>query len=80
MPWFGNRQISDNAPANSAAKVTSNVAFPLSRGLYVGTAGTADLTFADGTVITAFPLQAGYNPLCVSNAVLGTAAGLVALY
>ncbi len=35
------------------------------RGLLVGTAGTADLTQADGTDRDGVPLQAGYNPLMV---------------
>lgn len=83
MGWFGGRQISDTAAANSAVAVVSNTPFVLGacRGLLVGTAGTADVTFADGTIYVGFPLQAGYNPLSVKSINLnGTAAGVIALY
>lgn len=80
MPFLGGRAFSDTAAANGAAAVSTNVAFPACRGLFVGTAGTADLTFNDGSFVAAFPLQAGYNPLSITKAVFGTAAGLIALY
>lgn len=51
------------------------------RGLLVGTAGTANLMELDGTVRTAVPLQAGYNPLVAKQVRIGgTADNIWALY
>ena len=50
-------------------------------GLCVGTAGTANLMDETGAIRTAYPLQAGYNPIrCKQVRTGGTAADIWALY
>lgn len=44
------------------------------RGLWVGTAGTANFTTADGDEVTDFPLQVGYNPLLITRLKTGGTA------
>jgi len=61
----------------------ANTDLPLGvcRGLLVGTAGTANLAQADGTVQTGVPLAVGYNPIQVLQVRTGTAAANIwALY
>jgi ABC-type uncharacterized transport system permease subunit len=54
---------------------------PTTRGLNVQTAGTADITDADGNAVAGYYLQAGYNPIQISKlTALGTASGVWALY
>jgi hypothetical protein len=49
--------------------------------LLVGTAGTANLVEADGTVRANVPLQAGYNPLSAKRVNTGgTASDIWAIY
>jgi hypothetical protein len=54
---------------------------PTTRGLLVGTAGTATVVDADGNTCTDIPLQAGYNPLQIQKlTTLTSAANVWALY
>lgn len=56
-------------------------AFPATRALNVQTAGTADITDADGNAVAGYYLQAGYNPIQITKlTALGTASGVWALY
>lgn len=69
----------------SASKIVSLSAsasvIPTTRGLLVGTAGTATVTDADGNSVANIPLQAGYNPLQIQKlTALGTASDVWALY
>jgi hypothetical protein len=54
------------------------------KAILANAAGTVNLTFADGTTATSFPLQAGYNPIratVINTPSSGTAAtGVWALY
>jgi hypothetical protein len=51
------------------------------RALLVGTAGTANLMDNSNTILTAVPLQAGYNPISVQQVRTGgTATDIWALY
>ncbi len=51
------------------------------KALLVGTAGTANLTDAEGNARAGVPLQQGYNPLrCQRVNTGGTAANIWALY
>lgn len=53
----------------------------ITRGLLVGSPGTANLMQPDGTIRTDVPLQQGYNPLQVRQVRTGgTAADIWALY
>lgn len=53
----------------------------VTRGLLVGTAGTANLMQPDGTIRANVPLQAGFNPLCVKQVRTGgTSLDIWALY
>jgi hypothetical protein len=62
-------------------KADSDLPNGVCRGLLVGTAGTANLVEFDGTVRTAVPLQAGFNPLSVLQVRTGgTASDIWALY
>lgn len=62
-------------------KADSNLAGGITRGLLVGTAGTANLMDETGTVRTDVPLQAGYNSLHVLQVRTGgTASDIWALY
>lgn len=61
-------------------KVTTNVAFPLCKGLHVGVAGSATVTFEDGSVGTDFPLVLGVNLYPATKVVFGTASDVWAIY
>jgi hypothetical protein len=52
-----------------AVKLTKADATPITvpRALWVGTAGSANLVDESGNTLTAFPLQAGYNPIRISQ-------------
>jgi hypothetical protein len=53
----------------------------VTRGLLVGTAGTANLMQPNGTVRANVPLQPGFNPLqCLQVRTGGTADNIWALY
>lgn len=71
-----------DSPATKIAAVTSGVAFPdgACRCLLVGSAGTATVIDDEGNTSTNIPLQAGYNPLRVTQVTFGTAADIWALY
>lgn len=74
---------SASAPARTILKLTKGQDLPngIARGLTVGTAGTANLMDADGNACDNFPLQQGYNPICISAlAAGGTADDIWALY
>lgn len=63
--------------AEGAALVTladADLPGGVAEGLLVGTAGAANLMFADGSIVTGFPLQQGYNPVRVLQVRTGTAA------
>jgi len=47
------------------------------RGLWVGTAGAADLKDGYGDTLAAFPLLAGYNPIIISELTTLTSAANV---
>lgn len=72
------------APAEVFVPVTkadSDLAGGLTRGLLVGTAGTANLMQLDGIIRTDVPLQQGYNPLAVRQVRTGgTADNIWALH
>ena len=72
------------SPARNAVKIDKNgenFAGGACQGLLVGTAGTATLTMAGGSVCTDIPLQQGYNPLNVLKIESGgTADNIWALY
>ncbi len=51
------------------------------KALWVGTAGTATMLDGYGDELTAFPLQAGLNPIMISELTsLGTAANVWGMY
>ena len=53
----------------------------VTRGLWVGTAGTANLMDADGNIESNVPLLAGFNPFqCKQVRTGGTAADIRAMY
>lgn len=72
------------APARGARKVTkadADLPDGIARSLWVGTAGTANLVDATGSLCTSFPLVQGPNPIAVSQVKLGgTADDIWALY
>lgn len=62
-------------------KADADLPGSITRGLLVGTAGTANLMQPDGTIRTNVPLQQGYNPLQVRQVRTGgTATDIWALY
>lgn len=65
----------------AVTKADSALADGVTRGLLVGTAGTANLMDAMGNTVANVPLQAGYNPLAVQQVRTGgTASAIFALY
>lgn len=77
----------DTVSAEFAAPVTlgsSVLANGECKAIWCETAGTANLTFADGRTATSFPLVAGVNPIratVINTPSAGTAAtGVWALY
>lgn len=55
--------------------------FPVTRGLLVGTAGTATVTTARGASRANVPLQLGWNPIQITAlTALGTASDVWACY
>lgn len=60
--------------------VVTNVVFDSCAALWVGTAGTATLTSADGRTMTNFPLFQGMNEIQCTKVVLGTASDVWAMY
>lgn len=72
-----------SAPAEKAVLLTkANVDLTAQpRGLLVGTAGTANLMFPDGSTGANVPLQQGYNPIRVRQLQTGgTATDIWGLY
>lgn len=81
MPISGDhRNVPEDAPAQKIVPVVSTTPFPVSRGLWSGTAGTADIVDGFGNIIAAFPLVAGYNPICATKVTFGTVTAVWALY
>lgn len=69
--------------AQRVAKLTAGAPLPFGpcKALLVGTAGTATLKDYMGNSCVNIPLQAGYNPICVSSLdALGTAADVWGLW
>lgn len=65
----------------SVTKADSDLANGICRSLCCGTAGTANLMDANGNILANYPLQTGYNPICVKQVRTGgTAADIWALY
>lgn len=71
-------------PARKVAEVTkanSDLPDGCCRGLWVGSAGTANITTKEGDELTDFPLLAGLNPIMVVRVSTGgTADNIWALY
>lgn len=83
LPHNPARAAGATNPAAKAVKLTAHDTntFAVCRGLLVGTAGTADVTFWDDTEAVDLPLQAGYNPLSIKRFKTGkTASDVWALY
>lgn len=79
--------MSANDPTRPSGKIVpvtkanNDLADGVTRGLLVGTAGTANLMDETGEIRTSVPLQAGYNPLKVKQVrTSGTASDIWALY
>ena len=69
MPFF------DDSPALGATKATKHdTNTQNARALWVGTAGTANLTDWNGTALADFPLKAGLNPIAVTKVRTGGTA------
>lgn len=65
----------DNNPSRVYTKATKHdTNTQNARALWVGTAGTANLTDAEGNNVTDFPLKAGLNPIVVSKVRTGGTA------
>ena len=80
MAWFMN-PLSSSGKIVAVTKADSNLPSGVTKALLVGTAGTANLMDEDGNTVTNVPLQAGYNPLRVSQVRTGgTASDIWALY
>ena len=75
-PW-DNRQPGLEAPFQDLKTVTLDTPFPAgtARGLWIGAAGTVNITTANGTVLTGVKVVAGVFPVGVS---LVTTGGTVA--
>ena len=78
------RSANDTVSAHRFVPVTkadANLPDGVTKGLLVGTAGTANLMQFDGTTRANVPLQQGYNPLQVLQVRTGgTATDIWALY
>ena len=62
-------------PARTATKATKHdTNTQNAKALWVGTAGTANLTDPEGNTMTDFPLKAGLNPIQVSRVRTGGTA------
>ena len=66
--------------ATRGQAVVSGEPFDVSVALACGTAGTATITMAGGSVLVDFPLQQGWNPMQAIKVVLGTASNVWAMY
>lgn len=55
------------APYMAFAAITPGTPFPLSRAIFADAAGHADITDANGDVVTGFPLVAGENRLMITE-------------
>lgn len=83
MGTSGDR-VSGDIPARKLIAVTkadSDLPNGVCRGLWVGTAGTANIQDASGTTRTSVPLLAGLFPFpCLQVRTGGTAADIWAIY
>ena len=50
------------------------------RGLNVGSAGTIDVTWPDGSISVSYPVVSGYNPISIRRISAATASNIWALY
>jgi hypothetical protein len=66
--------------ATRGALIVSGEPFDASVALLCGTAGTATITMAGGSILTDFPLQQGWNPMQATKVVLGTASNVWAMW
>lgn len=65
----------------AVTKADNNLPGGETRGLNVGTAGTANIMDAEGNIHANYPLQQGYNPIKVLQVRTGgTASDIWALY
>lgn len=78
--------MADCSTSDSTRSVTRGQAvvdgesFAASVALVCGTAGTATITMANGSVLTNFPLQQGWNPMQATKVALGSASNVWAMY
>jgi hypothetical protein len=74
-------RLVSNAPASQGSAITKGTAFPLSRGIWVGTGGSLIVTWPDGSTATLLNVASGtLMPLAVTNIDAGsTASDLVRL-
>jgi hypothetical protein len=74
--------FSQIGPSGWLVKLTKAASdITVTRSLWVGTAGTANITDEQGNVITDFPLKEGLNPLRIKRlATGGTADDIWAMY
>lgn len=80
-PAYGDVSMAAADGYVAVTKANANLPGGTCRALLVGTAGTANLTQADGTERDGVPLQPGYNPIvCKQIRLGGTAADIWALY
>lgn len=78
------RDANSTAPAHGAVSVTPNdsTLFPVTRAVYVGTAGALAVRMADGMTITFPTVAAGIFPIQVDRVLSTgtTALNIIALY
>jgi hypothetical protein len=74
-------QIGPSGRIVSVTKADSDLVGGVTRGLWVGTAGTANLVDESGVTLSNFPLVVGLNPVRVAQVKTGgTADDIWALY
>ncbi len=61
--------LSSSGPVKDIVAVTASdtTVFAATRGLLVGTAGAATVKTVEGSTATTIPLQAGFNPISVTQ-------------
>lgn len=77
------RDANSTAPAHGAVSITPSdvTVIPVTRAVYVGTAGTLAVRMADGMTITFPTVAAGIFPIQVDQVLAAsTALNLIALY
>lgn len=68
--------FSQFGPTGRLAKLTKadDTTIDIPRGLWVGSAGTANMVDEQGNVLADFPLKEGYNPIRISQLETGGTA------